>query len=101
VVTPAASLSMVQLPATLAASCYVTFHLVSTVLGNDNSSIIHSQQSHQLDSDDPFVTSNNSDAVASRSRPSLPITQVSDFITFKFILNSYLFRALLLVNILL
>jgi hypothetical protein len=47
------------------------------------------------------VTSNNPDAVAGRSGPSLPITQVCDFITFKFILNSYLFRALLLANILL
>ena len=84
-----------------AAGHHVTFHPVPTVLGDDNSSTIYPQQGHQLDSDDPFVTSNNPDAVAGRSGPSLPITQVCDFITFKFILNSYLFRALLLANILL
>jgi len=79
----------------------VTFNPVPTVLGDNNSSTIHPQQGHQLDSNDPFVTSSNPDAVAGRSKPSSPITQVWDFITLKFILNSYLFRALLLVNILL
>ena len=59
----------------------MTFHLVPTILGDDTSDATHPQQGHQLDFDDPFVTSNNPNAMAGRSRPSSPITQVWAFIT--------------------
>jgi hypothetical protein len=62
----------------------MTFGLATTV---DNSNITIPQQGHQPDSDDPFVTSNNSNAVAGTFSPSLPITQVWDFITLNLILN--------------
>ena len=75
----------------------MTFGPATTVL-DDNSNITIPQQGHQSDSNNPFVTSNNPDAVASTFRPSLPITQVWDFITLNLILNLYLFRALLLTN---
>jgi hypothetical protein len=65
----------------------VTFHLVPTILGDDTSDATHPQQGHQLDFDDPFVTSNNPNAMAGRSRPSSPITQVWAFITLKFIIK--------------
>jgi hypothetical protein len=76
-----------QLTLRPAAPHHVTFGPATTV---NNSNITIPQQGHQLDSDDPFVTSNNSDAVAGIFRPSLPITQVWDFITLNLILN-YLF----------
>jgi len=59
---------------------HVTFGLATTI---NNSNITISQQGHQSDSDDPFVTANNSDAMAGTFRPSLPITQVWGFYYFK------------------
>ena len=74
-VTPAASSSAAQQPAPEpAAPRHVTFAPAATVI--DNSNITIPQQSHQLDSDDPFVASNNSDAMTGTYRLSLPNTQV-------------------------